>query len=104
MATLNAQDEYIKTALRLPRDLHKQVQESATERGRSMNAEIIERLAMSFRLPNHIDNVMAATEALNAVHNEQSDLVQRLIQMYEAQKVISDQQQAIIADLLQRDA
>lgn len=42
------QDEYIKTALRLPRDLHKQVQDSAEMKGRSMNAEIIERLAQSF--------------------------------------------------------
>lgn len=38
------QDDFVKTALRLPRDLHAQVQAAATARGRSMNAEIIERL------------------------------------------------------------
>lgn len=48
MATLNAQDEYIKTALRLPRDLHASVQEAAERAGRSMNAEIIQRLDHSF--------------------------------------------------------
>ncbi|NMG64391.1 Arc family DNA-binding protein [Azoarcus indigens] len=42
------QDDYIKTALRLPRELHKLVQDSADDRGRSMNAEIIERLQRSF--------------------------------------------------------
>lgn len=38
------QDEYIKTALRLPRDLHKEIKEAAEYNGRSMNAEIIARL------------------------------------------------------------
>jgi len=42
------QDEYIKTALRLPRDLHKQVQDEAEARGRSMNAEIVARLQDTF--------------------------------------------------------
>lgn len=41
------QDEYIKTALRLPRDLHTAVQEAAERAGRSMNAEIIRRLELS---------------------------------------------------------
>lgn len=42
------QDEYIKTALRLPRDLHRNVQDSAERNGRSMNAELVDRLASSF--------------------------------------------------------
>lgn len=44
MATLNPQDEFIKTALRLPRTLHKDVQDAAEANGRSMNAEIVARL------------------------------------------------------------
>lgn len=38
------QDEYIKTQVRLPRDLHAAIQLAAEDAGRSMNAEIIERL------------------------------------------------------------
>jgi len=48
MANLIPQDDYIRTALRLPRDLHAQVQASAETKGRSMNAEIISRLQDSF--------------------------------------------------------
>lgn len=44
MAQLTPQDDYIKTALRLPRDVHAQIQQAATASGRSMNAEIVARL------------------------------------------------------------
>jgi len=46
------QDEYIKTALRLPRDLHKEVQGCALSTGRSMNAEIISKLEESLHGSN----------------------------------------------------
>lgn len=48
MAQLTNQDDFIKTALRLPRELHAAIQESATASSRSMNAEIIARLERSF--------------------------------------------------------
>lgn len=48
MANLTSQDDYIRTALRLPRDLHKEVQDSAEKNNRSMNAEIVARLEKSF--------------------------------------------------------
>ena len=51
------QDEYIKTALRLPRGLHRSIQESAEKRGRSMNAEIISRLDRSFALSDSQEQV-----------------------------------------------
>jgi hypothetical protein len=38
------QDDFVKTALRIPRSLHAQIQDAATASGRSMNAEIIDRL------------------------------------------------------------
>jgi hypothetical protein len=47
MAT-SYQDDYMKTALRLPRDLHARIQEAATSAGRSLNAELIARLQDSF--------------------------------------------------------
>lgn len=44
------QDGYMKTALRLPRDLHAKVLESARESGRSLNSEFIARIASSFEV------------------------------------------------------
>lgn len=41
------QSDYVKSALRLPRDLHAQVADDAVRNGRSMNAEIIARLGVS---------------------------------------------------------
>lgn len=48
MAQLSNQDDFIKTAFRLPRDLHAAIQKSATNSGRSMNAEIIALLEATF--------------------------------------------------------
>lgn len=48
MAQLSDQSDFLKTALRLPRGLHASIQEAAHANGRSMNAEIIERLRQSF--------------------------------------------------------
>lgn len=48
MAQLTPQDDYMKTALRLPRDVHARIQEAATSNGRSMNAEMVARLQESF--------------------------------------------------------
>jgi hypothetical protein len=59
MATTQPQDDFQKTALRLPRDLHEKVVSAANASGRSMNAEIIARLQASFSpsenaLPPHL--------------------------------------------------
>lgn len=54
MATLSNQDDFIKTALRLPRNIHAQIQESAEKHGRSMNSEIVSRLENSFNM--ELDN------------------------------------------------
>lgn len=48
MAQLSNQDDFIKTALRLPKAVHASIQSAATQSGRSMNAEIIARLERSF--------------------------------------------------------
>jgi hypothetical protein len=48
MATSLNQDDYLKTALRLPRRLHTKIQEAGLASGRSMNAEIVARLERSF--------------------------------------------------------
>ena len=43
-----AQDDYIRTALRVPPYLHKDIHEAADKAGRSFNAELIERLSSTF--------------------------------------------------------
>lgn len=50
MATNIPQDDFQKTALRLPKDLHARVHEAAAEGGRSYNAEIVARLQGSFEV------------------------------------------------------
>lgn len=51
MATNIPQDNFQKTALRLPKELHARLHEAATKTGRSYNAEIIARLEASFAEP-----------------------------------------------------
>ncbi|WP_395011747.1 Arc family DNA-binding protein [Undibacterium sp.] len=43
------QDDYIKTALRLPRPIHEKLLVESESSGKSMNAEIIARLEKSFK-------------------------------------------------------
>ncbi|MBV6447070.1 Arc family DNA-binding protein [Nitrosomonas sp.] len=56
-----SQDDFIKTALRLPRDLHEQIQKASESSGRSMNAEIISRLENSFE-PHKISKIIELLE------------------------------------------
>lgn len=48
MATSIDQKNFVKTALRLPPELHAAVHESAQKNGRSYNAELVERIQGSF--------------------------------------------------------
>lgn len=51
MAQISDQSDFLKTALRLPRDLHARIQKAAELSGRSMNAEIIARLQQTLEQP-----------------------------------------------------
>ena len=53
MATNAPQDDWHKTGLRLPKELHHRLHEAAAESGRSYNAEIVSRLESTFsvRIP-----------------------------------------------------
>ncbi|WP_374046373.1 toxin-antitoxin system HicB family antitoxin [Massilia antarctica] len=55
------QSEYIKTALRLPPDLHAEIQAEADRQGHSMNMEILFRLraAAPGRLPSELEEIKA---------------------------------------------
>jgi hypothetical protein len=63
VATNTPQDDFQKTALRLPKTLHAQLHASAQDSGRSYNAEIVARLQQSFE-PSvdsaHLQEVAAA--------------------------------------------
>lgn len=48
MATNAPQDDWHKTGLRLPKDLHSALHDAAAATGRSYNAEIVARLQQSF--------------------------------------------------------
>jgi len=48
MARPKQQEDYLKTALRLPRGLHAKLHEATEATGRSLNAEIVARLQASF--------------------------------------------------------
>jgi metal-responsive CopG/Arc/MetJ family transcriptional regulator len=48
MATNAPQDDWHKTGLRLPKELHAQLHEAAAKEGRSYNSEIVARLQRSF--------------------------------------------------------
>lgn len=69
MATSLNQDDYLKTALRLPRDLHAKIQQIANDSGRSMNAEIVERLTRSFEAedssPERIQSLEQSNQQLS---------------------------------------
>lgn len=48
MATNTPQDEFHKTGVRMPKDVHAKLHEAAASSGRSYNAEIVSRLQNSF--------------------------------------------------------
>jgi hypothetical protein len=70
------QDDYLKTALRLPRDLHARIHEAAEKAGRSMNAEIVARLEASFpsltREPISAEDLREIVADLRALLEEKS--------------------------------
>ena len=62
--------EIQKTALRLPKDLHTDILQAASESGRSMNAEIVRRLQASF---NQIDtNSSESLDTMRKIAKEEA--------------------------------
>ena len=62
------QDDFVKTALRLPRGLHAEIQAAAIAAGRSMNAEIIDRL--------HAKDATSAAVILERLRDSENALLQ----------------------------
>ncbi len=61
------QDDYIRTALRVPPELHAKIHESAKENNRTFNAEIVARLEGSFQ----VQGSGMASMKMTAEHAEQ---------------------------------
>lgn len=59
------QDDYIRTALRVPPELHAKIHESAKQNNRTFNAEIVARLEGSFEHPT--EKSSAQEELLSAL-------------------------------------
>lgn len=76
MATNKPQDNYIRTALRLPKDLHSQIHEAAQADKRSFNSEIIARLTDSFKLGNIVAEKITKEELLDILEKNMQVSVQ----------------------------
>ena len=81
-------------------EMRDRIREEAEKNNRSMNAEIIARLGQSLRLPGMIDNISDAYKAVEAEIDQKDAMLERLAKLSEAQKIVSDQQQHIIDQLL----
>lgn len=68
------QDDYTKTALRLPRELHQKLTDAASERGHSLNTEMVYRLDGSFAEPPSGDDTDRQIE-INAILNGLRDTI-----------------------------
>lgn len=88
MATSNPQDDFQKTALRLPRDLHANLHEAAAQSGRSYNAEIVARLHASFNALPTADGAAAQeladsrAQTITAMEFLQGSLCETIAAMY----------------------
>ncbi|WP_421862501.1 Arc family DNA-binding protein [Marinobacter adhaerens] len=71
---MGKQDDFYRTQIRIPADLHRALKEATEESGRSLNAEIVARLNDSFRAEETLErfNVMSVTldEKLEKVRKE----------------------------------
>ncbi|MGB3069791.1 MAG: toxin-antitoxin system HicB family antitoxin [Ottowia sp.] len=83
-----AQDDYIRTALRVPPELHQALHEAADKSSKSFNAEIIERLSRTFKDEETLSlmranmallRMLADYVTLRAAHPQVTDFLQEPI-------------------------
>lgn len=81
MATNAPQDDWHKTGLRIPRELHERLHAAAADSGRSYNAEIVARLADSFYGPRELEDkvvVMQFVLHMATKHIADKDVVESI--------------------------
>lgn len=86
MAQLINQDDFLKTALRIPRDLHEQIQSAAKATGRSMNAEIVARLQNTFEAQSGDSALRLQVEENTAALRRLEALMEGLLQAVQLPK------------------
>lgn len=82
IARMANQDDFVKTALRLPRGLHAHIQAAAAAAGRSMNAEIIDRLQSEpedAALSAMLDRLRGSDDELLETTRKQRDLLWNIV-------------------------
>lgn len=62
---MDKDDRYTRITLRIPKDLHERLADSADKTSKSMNAEIIARLSESFAIRNVDDRVVDRVSELD---------------------------------------
>lgn len=82
MATSVQQDDWHKTALRLPKALHATIHDAAAKNGRSFNAELVARLEASFMLEHELAATRDALYELMARGREATELVAAREEIY----------------------
>ncbi|MFM0488037.1 Arc family DNA-binding protein [Paraburkholderia graminis] len=80
------QDEYVKTALRLPPGLHTSLSQAAAERGHSLNAEMVRRLDDSFSERMSDDRQIEVDALLKALRDTITELARNSYEREEALK------------------
>lgn len=69
---MDNEDRYTRITLRIPKDLHQQLAEAAEATSKSMNAEIVARLAESFSDARYRQDMTERLETLQAKINDLS--------------------------------
>lgn len=72
MATNKPQDEFVKTALRLPKELHANLHQAAKANSRSYNSEIIARLEDTFSRQDVLTELDIKDRLLSIIHTQTS--------------------------------
>lgn len=97
MATSIDQKNFVKTALRLPPELHSAVHEAAQRSGRSYNAELVERVQMSFdsdKSNEHrkaVDTALSGMQTMLAFHIRQFyDLLPKEVQQKPINRMVRE--------------
>lgn len=104
-------DDYARITLRIPKDLHKNLADSAKQTSKSMNAEIIARLEKSFSkdgLGEGLDVKVLSLQVLDMLRKERSILENIVLRNHQAMsnavaelEVSGENQRAL--ELLQRE-
>lgn len=105
MATSIDQKNFVKTALRLPPELHAAVHEAAQKSGRSYNAELLERVQRSFE----VDEKGEADEMLyemrkTQLHLELNTIALQLNRVREEENSLFDREPEDEGEAMERES